>query len=115
MIGFEPETPQAFVMPVSGMLTTKEVAGRLSRSEKTVNKWLNVGVQVGKRLVKLQSLKIGAIRYVTEADLSAFVAAQNPGQQPVSVPGPTPSQTRRRARSVKDKLTGLGVKTREDP
>ncbi|WP_020475216.1 MerR family transcriptional regulator [Zavarzinella formosa] len=94
---------------VIGSLSPQDVATRCGNvSLKAVNRWLNSGVLVGSRRVKLRSLKIGGRHHITEADLSEFVAAQNPGRAS-DAPVPKVRERKKRLREAVAQLRELGV------
>jgi hypothetical protein len=84
-------------------LTAAGVANRLGKSVKSVRRWMREGVTVNGRRVRLASVKVGADRYTCPAWLSAFVAAQNPGGEPV----PTPTERRKAADRARAELASI--------
>ena len=58
-------------------------AQRIGRPRSTVNDWIKRGVSVGSRRVKLPATRIGRLWFVTQDEYEAFLAACNPGRQPL--------------------------------
>lgn len=74
------------------------------KSLATLHRWRLRGVKG----VRLESVKIGGLRYTSLEAIDRFIQAQNAGNEPAA-PSITPSQRRKQSEAARAELQKMGV------